>query len=113
MLQREQIIDSLKNFGLTASTKSVVVIRVQFTQENEGGRRNEIVREKSIFEAMQTIVQGQLSRIDNLGALPFDAEGKGGTDRKRIRKVSLTTLASEEHGRKGRPDSNSMNRYTN
>lgn len=58
-------------------------------------RRTDAAEEKAIFEAMQVLVEARLARLDDLGLLPVDEDGKGGTNRKGIRKVcSFSTVSS-------------------
>ncbi|KAI5479841.1 Kinase binding protein CGI-121 [Pseudohyphozyma bogoriensis] len=70
------IAESLKHFGLSPSTTSLLLVHFA-PPASEGGEGDE-----EVFEAMAKVVEGTLSSLDLLGNLP-----EGGTSYKSLRKT--------------------------
>lgn len=73
------ISDSLKNFGLSKATTNLIIVRIAPMIDSLAKSMEE---EESIFEAMQSLVDGETADIELLGGLP-----NGGTNWKALRKI--------------------------
>lgn len=74
---RLQINDSLKHFGLSPSTTSLLLVHLAPSEDAGGPEADEVL------PRMEAIVEGEVQSLDLLGALP-----QGGTNYKALRKVS-------------------------
>ena len=83
-----QISDSLKNFGLSKATTNLIIVRIAPMIDSLAKSMEE---EESIFEAMQSLVDGETADIELLGGLP-----NGGTNWKALRKVNPSFPTSDE-----------------
>ncbi|GAA6012106.1 hypothetical protein JCM10207_005130 [Rhodosporidiobolus poonsookiae] len=90
------ITDSLKHFGLSPSTRSLLLIHLAPSPPSSTSSSTptptpaqEAEERRAVLARMQALVDGApLVSLDRLGALPADeASGKGGTDEKGLRKV--------------------------
>ncbi|GAA5955075.1 hypothetical protein JCM3765_003183 [Sporobolomyces pararoseus] len=70
------ISEALKHFGLSASTKDLLLVRIQ---ENESAEKQEAA---DIEAGMKSLVEGEIASLDLLGNLP-----EGGTNDKSLRKI--------------------------
>lgn len=76
-----QISDSLKHFGLSPSTTSLLLVHLAPSADEGGPEADEIL------PRMEALVEGGIQSLDLLGALPG-----GATNYKALRKVSCTLL---------------------
>lgn len=77
----DQISDSLKHFGLSASTRHLLLVHIG--SANGGDAAQERSAAEGVWRRMEAIVEGKAISLEQLGRLP-----DGGTDEKGIRKVS-------------------------
>lgn len=79
---RPQISDSLKHFGLSPSTRHLLLVHVgPLSEDRPGAGRTEA---EEVQRRTEAIVEGEAISLEDLGRLP-----DGGTDEKAIRKVSI------------------------
>lgn len=84
-----QISDSLKHFGLSPSTRHLLLVHIAPLAAGERAASDQRKEADEVLKRMEAIVDGEVLLLEDLGRLP-----DGGTDEKAIRKVSALALGS-------------------
>lgn len=82
-----QITDSLKHFGLSPSTTSLVLVHIAPSTLPTDDAAAQQRANEDVLRRMEAVVEGELVGLEALGRL-----SDGGTDEKALRKVRFAAL---------------------